>query len=189
MSVLKQRLQDDMKAAMKAGEKERLGVIRLILAAVKQWEVDERVSLDDEQIIAVLDKMVKQRRESIRQYRGGNRPDLADIEGAEIAVIQTYLPMALSEEEIDRLIGDAIAATGAAGISGMGKVMGVLKPRMQGRADMTAVSSRVKQLLGASTPAGCVGIPARWIEPVSRWPARSRRTSFKSCSRASTWST
>lgn len=149
MSALKARLQDDMKAAMKAGEKQRLGVIRLILAAVKQREVDDRVALDDEQVIAVLDKMVKQRRESIAQYRAGGRPDLADIEGAEIEVIQAYLPVALSEAEIDRLIGDAIAETGAAGIAGMGKVMGVLKPKMQGRADMAAVSSRVKQLLGA----------------------------------------
>jgi uncharacterized protein YqeY len=148
MSLLKERLTADMKEAMKAGEKERLGVIRLIMAAVKQREVDERIQLDDAQITAVLDKMVKQRRESINQYQAGGRADLAAVESAEIGIIQAYLPQALSEAEIDTLIRDAIAATGAAGVSGMGKVMAVLKPKMQGRADMTAVSARVKSLLG-----------------------------------------
>jgi uncharacterized protein YqeY len=149
MSSLKERLQADMKAAMKAGEKERLGVIRLIMAAVKQREVDERIQLDDGQITAVLDKMVKQRRESINQYQAAGRTDLAAVESAEIDIIQTYLPQALSEAEIDALIRDAITETGAAGVSGMGKVMAMLKPKMQGRADMAAVSARVKSLLGA----------------------------------------
>lgn len=148
MSSLKERLQADMKVAMKSGEKQRLGVIRLIMAAIKQREVDERIDLDDNQVLAVLDKMVKQRRESIIQYQAGGRADLADVESAEIEIIQAYLPQALSEAEIDCLIRDAVIETGAAGISGMGKVMGVLKPKMQGRADMGAVSSRVKQLLG-----------------------------------------
>jgi uncharacterized protein YqeY len=148
MNSLKERLTADMKEAMKAGEKERLGVIRLIMAAVKQREVDERIQLDDAQITAVLDKMVKQRRESINQYQAGGRADLAAVESAEIEIIQGYLPQALSEAEIDTLIRDAIAATGASGVSGMGKVMAVLKPKMQGRADMTAVSARVKSLLG-----------------------------------------
>jgi uncharacterized protein YqeY len=148
MSALKERLQADMKAAMKAAEKERLGVIRLILAAVKQREVDERVELDDSQITAVLDKMVKQRRESINQYEAGGRADLAAVESVEIAIIQAYLPQALTEAEIETLVRDAIAETGAAGPSGMGKVMAVLKPEMQGRADMTAVSAKVKSLLG-----------------------------------------
>jgi uncharacterized protein YqeY len=149
MSSLKERLQADMKSAMKAGEKDRLGVIRLILAAIKQREVDERIQLDDEQVIAVLDKMVKQRRESIAQYQSGGRDDLAAVESAEIEVIQQYLPQALSEVEIDALIRDAMAETGAAGMAGMGKVMAVLKPKMQGRADMGLVSARVKSLLGA----------------------------------------
>jgi uncharacterized protein YqeY len=149
MSSLKERLQANMKSAMKAGEKDRLGVIRLILAAIKQREVDERIQLDDEQVIAVLDKMVKQRRESIAQYQSGGRDDLAAVESAEIEVIQQYLPQALSEVEIDALIRDAMAETGAAGMAGMGKVMAVLKPKMQGRADMGLVSARVKSLLGA----------------------------------------
>jgi uncharacterized protein YqeY len=149
MSSLKERLQADMKTAMKAGDKDRLGVVRLVLAAIKQREVDERVQLDDDQIVAVLDKMVKQRRESIAQYRAGGRDDLADVESAEIEIIQAYLPQALSEAEIDALIKEAMAETGAAGVSGMGKVMAVLKPKMQGRADMSAVSARVKSLLGA----------------------------------------
>jgi uncharacterized protein YqeY len=149
MSSLKERLQTDMKSAMKAGEKERLGVIRLIMAAVKQREVDERIQLDDEQVIAVLDKMVKQRRESIAQYQAGGRADLAAIESAEIEIIQAYLPQPLTEAEIDALIREAMDTTGAAGLSGMGKVMAVLKPRMQGRADLARVSARVKSLLGA----------------------------------------
>lgn len=149
MSLLKERLTADMKEAMKAGEKERLGVIRLIMAAVKQREVDERIQLDDAQITAVLDKMVKQRRESIAQYQAGGRADLAAIESAEIGTIQAYLPQPLTEAEIDALIREAMDTTGAEGLSGIGKVMAVLKPRMQGRADLARVSARVKSLLGA----------------------------------------
>jgi len=148
-SPLKERLQADMKAAMKSGAKDRLGVIRLIMAGIKQREVDERIQLDDGQILALLDKMVKQRRESITQYQAGGREDLAAAEQAEIGIIQEYLPQALSESEIDALIREALAETGAQGVSGMGKMMAALKPRMQGRADMTQVSARVKRLLGA----------------------------------------
>jgi uncharacterized protein YqeY len=149
MSSLKERLQTDMKTALKAGQKDRLGVIRLAMAAIKQREVDERVQLDDEQIVALLDKMIKQRRESISQYQAGGRADLAAAESAEIAVIQDYLPQPLSEAEIDALIQEALAETGAAGLGGMGKVMAALKPRMQGRADMAQVSAQVKSRLGA----------------------------------------
>jgi len=149
MSELKSRLQADMKTAMKGSRKERLGVIRLIMAAIKQREVDERIELGDAEILAVLDRMVKQRRESIAQYESAARMDLSGIEKAEIDVIQDYLPQALTEAEIDALILAAIAATGASGISGMGKVMAELKGPMQGRADMAAVSGRVKSLLGA----------------------------------------
>lgn len=137
-----------MKTAMKAGEKDRLGVIRLILAAIKQREVDERIVLDDDdQVLLVLDKMSKQRRESISQYRSAGRDDLSAIEEAELLVISGYLPAALPDEEIAALITAAIAETGAAGPSDMGKVMAVLKPKMQGRADMSAVSAKVKQRL------------------------------------------
>ncbi|QSA96626.1 GatB/YqeY domain-containing protein [Methylococcus sp. EFPC2] len=149
MSELKQRIQDEMKAAMKAGEKDRLGVIRLILAAVKQREVDERIQLDDTQVIAVLDKMLKQRRESITQYTAAGRQDLADAESAEIRVLQDFLPQALSESEIDALVRDVISETGAAAIADMGKVMALLKPKMQGRADMASVSARIRALLSA----------------------------------------
>ena len=148
MSELKLRLQSDMKTAMKAGEKERLGVIRLILAAIKQREVDERIELDDAAVLAVLDKMVKQRRESVSQYEAANLEDLAAVERAEITVIQSYLPAPLGDDEIEALIAAAIEETGAAGPSGMGKVMAVLREPMQGRADMTVVSARVKQQLG-----------------------------------------
>ena len=148
MSELKLRLQSDMKTAMKAGEKDRLGVIRLILAAIKQREVDERIELDDAAVLAVLDKMVKQRRESVSQYETANREDLAAVERAEITVIQSYLPAPLGDDEIEALIAAAIRETGAAGPSGMGKVMAILKEPMQGRADMTVVSARVKQQLG-----------------------------------------
>lgn len=147
---LKQRIQEDMKAALRAGEKQRLGVIRLIMAAVKQREVDEQIQLDDAQVIAVLDKMVKQRRESIAQYTAAGRTDLADGESAEVAIIQDYLPQALSEHEIDALIQDAMTETGAASIGDMGKVMAILKPKMQGRADMAAVSGRIKTLLSSN---------------------------------------
>jgi len=145
---LKQRLTDDMKAAMKGGDKERLAVIRLVNAAIKQREVDERIQLDDTQVLSVLEKMIKQRRDSVSQYEAANREDLAAIERFEISVIQDYMPQALSEAEIDALIEAAIAETGAASGRDMGKVVGVLKPRMAGRADMGAVSARIKARLG-----------------------------------------
>jgi uncharacterized protein len=146
--MLKQRIQDDMKTAMKAGDKPRLGAVRLILAAIKQREVDERIELDDTQILAVLDKMVKQRRDSVAQYAAAGREDLAAVERFEIDVCQGYLPQPLSEAEIANLIDTAIAATGAAGMKDMSKVMAQLKPRIQGRADMGAVSALIKQRLG-----------------------------------------
>lgn len=145
---MKLRLQSDMKAAMKAGQKDRLGVIRLMLAAIKQREVDERVELDDAEVIGVLDRMIKQRRESVAQFEAAAREDLAGIERAEIEVIQDYLPTPLNEDEIMSMVRAAIEETGAEGVSGMGRVMGVLKAPMQGRADMSAVSAKVKQLLG-----------------------------------------
>lgn len=147
--MLKSRIQDDMKLTLKAGDKTRLGVIRLILAAIKQREVDERIDLDDAQVLAVLDKMVKQRRDSITQYDGAGRSDLADVERFEIEVIQTYLPQPLTEDELGVLIDEALAATGAVSMSDMGKVMGVLKGQIQGRADLGAVGARIKQRLGS----------------------------------------
>jgi uncharacterized protein YqeY len=146
--VLKQQLTDAMKAAMKSGEKARLGTIRLILAAVKQREVDERIELDDSQVLAVLDKMVKQRRDSIQQYSDAGRDDLAAQESAEIAVIQEFLPESLSEDEILAIITAAIAESGAESMRDMGKVMAIVKPQVQGRADVGLVSSLVKQKLG-----------------------------------------
>ncbi|NEX17473.1 MAG: glutamyl-tRNA amidotransferase [Halochromatium sp.] len=145
--MLKSRLQADMKAAMKAGDKARLGVIRLINAAIKQREVDERIELDDTQVLAVLDKMLKQRRDSVSQYSEAGREDLAEQERFEIGICQEYMPAALSEDELTALIAAAIADTGAAGMKDMGKVMGVLKPQIQGRADMAAVSATVKAKL------------------------------------------
>ncbi len=145
--MLKARLQADMKSAMKSGDKARLGVIRLINAAIKQREVDERIELDDAQILAVLDKMLKQRRDSVSQYSEAGREDLAEKERFEIQICQEYMPAALSEDEIDALITAAIADTGAAGMKDMGKVMGILKPQIQGRADMGAVSATVKTKL------------------------------------------
>jgi len=144
MDSLKERIRDDMKASMKSGDKARLGVIRMMLAAIKQVEVDERVELGDDRVIVVLDKMLKQRRESIKQYRDANRIDLAEIEEAEILVIQDFLPQALSEAEIDQMVAKAIAETGAESVKDMGKVMAILKPQMQGRADMAVVSARIK---------------------------------------------
>jgi uncharacterized protein YqeY len=146
--VLKAQIIDDMKAAMKGGEKARLGVIRLITAAIKQREVDERIELDDEQVLVVLDKMVKQRRDSIKQYTDAGREDLAAIEQAEVEIIQTYLPAALGEDEIAAIVEAAIAETGASSMADMGKVMGIVKPQVQGRGDMSAVSGIVKQKLG-----------------------------------------
>ncbi len=145
--MLKQRLTDDMKAAMKAGDKPRLGVIRLINAAVKQREVDERIELTDADVLAVIEKMVKQRRDSIAQYEAAAREDLAAIERFEIEVCQDYLPEALSEAEVEALIDDAVAATGAASVRDMGKLMAMLKPKLQGRADMGEVGKRVKARL------------------------------------------
>ena len=144
---MKQQLTEDMKAAMKAGEKHKLGVIRLINAAIKQREVDERIELDDTAVIAVLDKMVKQRKDSVSQYEAANREDLAEIERAEIVVIEAYLPAKMGEAEIVAAIQAAIAETGAAGPADMGKLMGALKPRLAGQADMGLVSKLVKQQL------------------------------------------
>jgi len=137
-----------MKAAMKAGDKRRLGVIRLINAAIKQREVDERVELDDTQILVVLDKMLKQRRDSISQFEQAGREDLAAQERFEVDVCQEYMPAPLSEAEIDALISQAIDRTGATGMRDMGKVMGLLKPTLQGRADMAIVSQQIKARLG-----------------------------------------
>jgi uncharacterized protein YqeY len=147
--LLTDRLKEEMKAAMKGGNKARLGVIRLILAAVKQVEVDERITLDNERTITVLDKMLKQRRESIRQFTDGNRMDLAEIEEAEILVIQDFMPQALSEAEIDAMVSAAVAESGAQSIKDMGKVMALLKTAMQGRADMSVVSQKIKAALSA----------------------------------------
>ncbi|MGF6420351.1 uncharacterized protein YqeY [Stenotrophomonas sp. AN71] len=144
---MKQQLTDDMKAAMKAGEKHKLGVIRLINAAIKQREVDERIELDDTAVIAVLDKMVKQRKDSVSQFEAANREDLAEIERAEIVVIEAYLPAKMGEAEIVAAIQAAIAETGAASPADMGKLMGALKPKLAGQADMGLVSKLVKQLL------------------------------------------
>ena len=146
--ALKDRLTEDMKNAMRAGEKERLATIRLALAAIKQREVDERISLDDTQVLAVLEKMIKQRREAITQFAAGKRPDLVAKENSEIVVIQAYLPAQLGEAELDSLISEAIAASGATSVKDMGKVMAAVKPKVQGRADMGAVSARIKQKLG-----------------------------------------
>ena len=145
---LKEQITADMKDALRAGNKPRLGVIRLILAAVKQREVDERIQLDDTQVLAVLDKMLKQRRESIAQYDKGGRADLVAQEQAEVAVIQSYLPTQLAESELDKLIADAIQESSAASVRDMGKVMAQLKPQVQGRADLGLVSARVKAKLG-----------------------------------------
>ncbi len=148
-STLKPQLVADMKSSMKSGDKHRLGVVRLILAAIKQIEVDERIELDDTRILAVLDKMAKQRRESISQYSNAGREDLVAVEEAEIVIIQEYLPAALSESEINDLVEQAIASTGAASIKDMGKLMGALKPQLQGRADMGKVSQLIKSRLSA----------------------------------------
>ena len=145
--ALKQQLTDDMKAAMKAGDKSRLGVIRLVNAAIKQKEVDERIVLDDAQVLAVLEKMLKQRRDSVSQFDAAGRRDLADIERAEMAVIESYLPAKLDEAAIRAAIDAAVAETGASGPADMGKLMGVLKPRLAGQADMGEVSRLVKRTL------------------------------------------
>jgi len=144
---IKDRIQQDMKDAMRAKDKARLGTIRLILAAIKQREVDERIELSDEQVIVVLDKMAKQRRESISQFEQAGRDDLIAQENLELDIIQPYLPEALDEAELNALIEAAMAATGASSIKDMGKVMGQLKPKIQGRADMGAVSALIKSRL------------------------------------------
>jgi hypothetical protein len=137
-----------MKAAMRSGEKERLGVIRMITAAIKQREVDERIMLDDAQVLSVLEKMIKQRKESVEQFTAGNRQDLADKESSEITLLQGYMPSQLSGAEIDALIAEAVAATGATSIKDMGKVMGIIKGKAAGRADMAAVGAKIKAKLG-----------------------------------------
>jgi uncharacterized protein len=145
--TLKERITDDMKNAMRAGEKERLGTIRLVLAAIKQREVDERITLDDSQVLSVLEKMIKQRKEAITQFESGGRADLVAKEQAELGVLQSYLPAQLSDAELDALIAEAVAASGATSIKDMGKVMGIVKAKAQGKADMGTVSARIKQKL------------------------------------------
>jgi len=137
-----------MKAAMRSGEKERLGLIRMITSAIKQREVDERITLDDIQVLSVLEKMIKQRKESLVQFQAGNRQDLVDKEAAEITLLQAYLPSQLSGADLDALISEAIAASGAASVKDMGKVMAIIKGKAQGRADMAAVGAKIKARLG-----------------------------------------
>ena len=144
---MQDRLKDEMKQAMRSRAKERLGVIRLIMAAIKQKEVDERIVLDDQQVIVVLDKMLKQRRDSIKQYRAANRDDLAEVEEAEVLVIQEFLPQALTEDEISEMVQSAIVDCSASSIKDMGKVMAIIKPAMQGKADMAVVSTKIKAML------------------------------------------
>jgi len=141
---LKQRIIDEVKQAMRAGDKSRLKILRMITAAIKQREVDERIELDDAQVLAVVEKMIKQRRESAEQYRAGDRPELAEVEEAEIVILQEYLPEPLSDEELSRVIDEAIAEAGASSMADMGKVMGLIKGRVQGRADMGKVSGQVR---------------------------------------------
>ncbi len=147
--TLKDRITDDMKSALRAGERERLSTIRLILAAIKQREVDERVMLDDTQVLAVLEKMVKQRRESIAQFESGGRADLVAKETAELAIVQGYLPAQLSGAEVTALIDEAVRATGASSMKDMGKVMAAAKAKAQGRTDMAALSARIKERLSS----------------------------------------
>ncbi len=146
--MLKERITEDMKTAMRSGEKDRLAVIRLLQAAIKQREVDERITLDDAQVTSVLEKMIKQRKESIVAFEKGARADLVAKESAEIVILQPYLPAQLGEAELDALIAEAIASTGAASIKDMGKVMGVVKAKAAGKADMGAVGARIKAKLG-----------------------------------------
>lgn len=145
--ALKERITEDMKSAMPSGEKERLATIRMILAGIKQREVDERIQLDDAQVISVLEKMIKMRKESVVQFQAGGRTDLVDKENAEIALIGSYLPAQLSEAELDALIAEAIATTGATTMKDMGKAMGVIKAKAAGRADMAAVGAKLKAKL------------------------------------------
>jgi uncharacterized protein len=150
MSDLQKQIQNAVISAMKSGEKERLAIIRLMTSAIKQIEVDERIELDDARIIAVLDKMVKQRRESIAQFKTAGRDDLVKQESYEIDIIQEFLPQALSEEEVDDIVNSAIERTGASSIKDMGKVMGLVKPQIIGRADMGEISGRIKSLLSTN---------------------------------------
>jgi len=145
--TLKERITEDMKSAMRAGEKERLGTIRLALAAIKQREVDERITLDDGQVLAVLEKMIKQRKEAITQFQAGGRADLVAKESAEVSILDAYLPARMSDAELDALIAGAIASSGATSAKDMGRVMALVKSQAQGRADMGAVSARVKEKL------------------------------------------
>ncbi|HUA23282.1 MAG TPA: GatB/YqeY domain-containing protein [Steroidobacteraceae bacterium] len=147
--TLKERITEDMKSAMRAADKERLGTIRLALAGIKQREVDERITLDDNQVLGVLEKMIKQRREAITQFQAGGRADLVAKETAEVAVLEAYLPARLGDAELDAIIAGAIAATGATSPKDMGKVIAAVKAQAQGRADMGAVSARVKQKLAS----------------------------------------
>jgi hypothetical protein len=147
---LKDQITDDMKAAMRAKDSERLSTIRLLIAEIKRKEVDERIELDDAQVVAIVEKMIKQRKDSITQFESGGRQDLADKEKSELAVLTTYMPAGLSDEEVAAEVAAAVAASGAAGPQDMGKVMGILKPKLAGRADMTAVSALVKKALAGS---------------------------------------
>jgi uncharacterized protein YqeY len=147
---LKEKIKDDIKQAMRDKNESRLTTLRMLSAAIQRREVDERIQLDDLQVTAVIEKLVKQGREAIEQYVKGRRPELADKESSEIAVWQAYLPQQLTEAEIDALIAEAIAATGASSVKDMGKVMGVLKPKLQGRADMGRVGGKIKSKLGAA---------------------------------------
>jgi uncharacterized protein YqeY len=147
---LKDQITDDMKTAMRAKDSERLATIRLLIAEIKRKEVDERIELDDAQVVAIVEKMIKQRKDSISQFEAGGRQDLADIEKAELAVLVTYMPAGLSDEEVAAEVAAAVAASGAAGPQDMGKVMGILKPKLAGRADMTAVSAQVKKALAGA---------------------------------------
>jgi uncharacterized protein YqeY len=146
--TLKERITEDMKTAMRSGEKDRLAVIRLLQAAIKQREVDERITLDDAQVTSVLEKMIKQRKESVVAFEKGGRADLVAKENSEIAVLQPYLPAQLSDAELDAIIAEAISSTGAASIKDMGKVMGIVKSKAAGKADMGAVGARIKAKLG-----------------------------------------
>ena len=147
---LKEKIKDDIKQAMRDKNESRVGTLRMLSAAIQRREVDERIQLDDAQVITVIEKLVKQGRESIEQYVKGGRQELADKESGEIAVYQAYLPQQLSEAEVDKLVAEAVAATGASSVKDMGKVMGALKPKLQGRADMGQVGNKVKARLGAA---------------------------------------
>jgi uncharacterized protein YqeY len=144
---LKEQITEDMKSAMRAKDSAKLSAIRLITAAIKQKEVDERIELDDAMVATIIEKMIKQRKDSITQFEAGNRPDLAEIEKAELVILSHYMPAGLSDEEIEAAVAAAVQATGATGPQDMGKLMGVLKPQLAGRADMTVVSAKVKAAL------------------------------------------